>query len=271
MKEISLDYRYLKAFLSTAKHLHFSKAAEELNIAQSAVSRQIKLLEESVNDQLIIRSSKKVLLTEKGETLLAEIERFEDSVQEIFFGHMNKTIRVGILHGLLETWFNEIITDFTKASQHQLAIEVNTLDQLKEKLHNRKYDMIFTTENIQSELASSLKLFEEHLVLISKNEINPKDVSSYTWICYSEEDPMFHAYKKRSNKIILVNSVTAMLNLVRKGAGIAVVPDHLIGEDKGLKRYEVKGLSRQHIHLSTLNFKNMPEHIKVLVDLIKKK
>lgn len=71
--------------MSTAKHLNFSKAAEELNIAQSAVSRQIKLLEESVNDQLIIRSSKKVLLTEKGESLLAEIERLEDSVQEIFF------------------------------------------------------------------------------------------------------------------------------------------------------------------------------------------
>ena len=255
--------------MTTAKFLNFSKAAEELNIAQSAVSRQIKLLEESVNEQLIIRSSKKVLLTEKGEALLSELERLEDSVQEIFFGHMNKTIKVGILHGLLETWFNDIMAEFAKKSQHQLSVEVNTLDQLKEKLHNRKYDLIFTTENIQSDLASSLKLFEEHLVLVSKSEINSKEASNYTWICYSEEDPMFHAFKKRSNKIILVNSVTAMLNLVRKGVGVAIVPDHLIAEDKNLKRYEVKGLARQHIHLSTLNFKNMPDHIKVLVQLIK--
>ncbi len=271
MKEISLDYRYLKAFMITAKYLNFSKAADELNIAQSAVSRQIKLLEESVNEQLIIRSSKKVLLTEKGESLLAEIERLEDSVQEIFFGHMNKTIRVGILHGLLETWFNEIMVDFAKTSQHQLIVEVNNLDKLKEKLHARKYDLIFTTENIQSELASSLKLFEEHLVLVSKTEINPKDASNYNWICYSDEDQMFHAYKKRSNKIIMVNSVTAMLNLVRKGVGVAIVPDHLIAEDKNLKRYEVKGIPRQHIHLSTLNFKNMPSHIKLIIDLIKKR
>ena len=41
-----LDFRYLKAFMLTAKYSSFSKAAEELNIAQSAVSRQIKLLEE---------------------------------------------------------------------------------------------------------------------------------------------------------------------------------------------------------------------------------
>jgi hypothetical protein len=41
MKEISLDYRYLKAFMSTAKHLNFSKAAEELNIAQSALAPKV--------------------------------------------------------------------------------------------------------------------------------------------------------------------------------------------------------------------------------------
>ena len=70
MKEISPDYRYLKAFMVTARYLNFSKAAQELNIAQSAVSRQIKLLEESVGDQLIIRSSKKVLLTDKGRRYL---------------------------------------------------------------------------------------------------------------------------------------------------------------------------------------------------------
>lgn len=85
MKDISLDYRYLKAFMVTSKHLNFSKAAEELGIAQSAVSRQIKLLEESVEEQLIIRSSKKVLLTEKGLALLTELNNFEERLQDIFF------------------------------------------------------------------------------------------------------------------------------------------------------------------------------------------
>lgn len=151
MKDISLDYRYLRAFMVTSRHLNFSRAAEELNIAQSAVSRQIKLLEESVGDQLIIRSSKKVLLTEKGQALLEELGKFEDRIQEVFFGHMNKVIRVGILHGLLETWFNDVMVDFVKNSQHQLSVEVNSLDMLKEKLHNGKYDLIFTTEYFQSD------------------------------------------------------------------------------------------------------------------------
>ena len=45
---IMVDYRYLKVFMLTAKHASFSKAAQELGIAQSAISRQIKLLEQSL-------------------------------------------------------------------------------------------------------------------------------------------------------------------------------------------------------------------------------
>lgn len=271
MKEISLDYRYLKAFMITARHLSFSRAAQDLGIAQSAVSRQIKLLEESVGQQLIIRSSKKVLMTEKGQALLEILSGFEDQVQDVFFGHMNKTIRVGILHGLLETWFNDVMIDFSKSSSHQLSVEVNSLENLKDKLHNGKYDMIFTTENIQSELVSSLKLFEEKMVLVSKAEINPKEAENYPWIVYSEHDHLFSLYKKRSQKIVVVNSITTILKLVKKGLGIAIVPGHTIENEPGLKTYEVKGLSKQHIHLSTLNFKTIPAHIKTLIDLIKKR
>ncbi len=271
MKDISLDYRYLKAFMVTSRYLNFSKAAQELNIAQSAVSRQIKLLEDSVGQQLIIRSSKKVLLTEKGQALLNELGSFEGQLQDIFFGQINKTLRIGILHGLLETWFNDIIVEFSKKNQHQLNVEVNTLDQLKEKLHNGKYDLIFTTENIQSDLASSLKLFEEKMVLVSKTEINPKEANLYPWIVYSDQDHLFHLFKKRSEKTIVVNSVTTILKLVRKGVGVAIVPDHTIDNEMNLKTYDLKGLSKQHIHLSSLNFKSMPEHIKQLVDLVKKK
>lgn len=269
MKEVSPDYRYLKAFLITARHLNFSKAAQELGIAQSAVSRQIKLLEDSVGDQLIVRSSKKVLLTQKGEALLKELENFEERLQDIFFGHMNKTIRVGILHGLLETWFNDVMVEFSKVSQHQLSVEVNSLDKLKEKLHNGLYDIIFTTENFQSELVSSLKLFEERMVLVSKNEINPKEAHLSPWVVYSEQDHLFQMFKKRSHKIVVVNSITTILKLVKKGVGIAVVPDHTVN-DRELKSYEIKG-PKQHIYLSSLNFKNMPDHIRQLVEIIKKK
>jgi DNA-binding transcriptional LysR family regulator len=108
------------------------------------------------------------------------------------------------------------------------------------------------------------------MVLVSKAEINPKEAQEYPWIVYSEQDHLFQLYKKRSKKIIVVNSITTIQKLVKKGVGIAIVPDHTLDGDS-LKTYELKGLSKQHIHLSSLNFKSMPEHIKGLVDMIKKK
>lgn len=271
MKDLAIDYRYLKAFMVTAKLLNFSKAAEELNIAQSAVSRQIKLLEDSINQQLIIRSSKKVILTEKGHALLRLMEQFETNIQDVFFSQSSKKIRVGILHGLLETWFSDLIVDFTKNHKHQLIIEINAMEKLKEKLLNNHYDIIFTTDNIQSELVTSLKLFDEKMVMISKNDINPRDGHLLPWIVYNENDHLYHLFKKRSEQVIAVNSMTSIISLTKKGVGIAIVPDHLLKTQDNLKIYEVKGLPKQAVFLSTLNFQTLPEHLKILIEMIKKK
>ncbi len=271
MREVDLDYRYLRAFIVTARHLNFSRAADELNIAQSAVSRQIKLLEEGVGQQLIIRSSKKVILTEKGQSLLTLLEKFEKDIESVFLGQVNRTLRVGILHGLLETWFNDIITEYGKSKGLSLIVEVQAIEKLKEKLLNGTYDLVFSNENIQNELVSSLRLFDEKMVLISKNEINPKDAPDHPWVMYNENDNLMHLYKKHSRQIIAVNSITAVVNLVKKGVGIAIVPDHLLKAGDGLKVYELKGMPKAGVFISTLNFQVLPEPLRGLVELIKKK
>jgi DNA-binding transcriptional LysR family regulator len=271
MREVDLDYRYLRAFIVTARHLNFSRAADELNIAQSAVSRQIKLLEEGLGEQLIIRSSKKVILTEKGEALLNLLEKFEKDVQGVFLGQVNRTLRVGILHGLLENWFNDVITEYCKSRGLSLVVEVQPMEKLKEKLLNSSYDLVFSNENIQNELVSSLRLFDEKMLLISKADINPKDAPEYPWVMYNENDNLMHQYKKHSRQIIAVNSITAVVNLVKKGVGIAIVPDHILKSTDGLKTYELKGMPKAGVFLSTLNFQVLPEPLKGLVEIIKKK
>lgn len=271
MREVNLDYRYLRAFMVTARYLNFSKAAHTLNIAQSAVSRQIKLLEESLAQQLIIRSSKKVILTEKGQALLGLLEKFEIDLEQVFLGKINRTLRVGILHGLLETWFNDIVVEYTKQKGLSIVVEINPMEKLKEKLLNGTYDLVFSNENIQNELVSSLRLFDEKLVLISKTEINPKDAADHPWVVYNENDNLMHLFKKQSRQVIAVNSITAVVNLVKKGVGLAVVPDHILKSTDSLKVYEMKSLPKATVHLSTLNFQTLPEPLKGLVELIKKR
>lgn len=266
-----LDFRYLKAFMLTAKYSSFSKAAEELNIAQSAVSRQIKLLEDSLQEELIIRSSKKVILSEKGKELYQASQSFEKTSLQIFQREDQLPLTVGILEGLLKNWFTPILTEYLKTQKRDVSVHVADMPELKAGIEDSKFDLIFGVENIQSELVTSLKLFEEKLVLISKNELNRKKLNENRWVVFSNNDNLFKISKIKSESIIMVDSFTSIISLVKNDVGIAIVPDHLIKKEDKLEIQEVPGLPSSQIYMSTLNYKKMPERIKVLADLVKKK
>lgn len=266
-----VDFRYLKAFMLTAKYSSFSKAAEELNIAQSAVSRQIKLLEDSLQEELIIRSSKKVILSEKGKELYQASLNFEKTSLLIFEREDRLPLSIGILDGLLKTWFTPILTEYLKGQKRDVFIHVADLPELKLGIEEGRYDVIFGTENIQSELVTSLKLFEEKLVLISKNEINKKKLQEERWIVFSSSDHLFKISKNKSDSIVMIDSFDTIISLVKSDMGIAIVPDHLIKKDDHLKITEISGLPTSLIYLSTLNYKKMPDRIQGLVSIVKKK
>jgi DNA-binding transcriptional LysR family regulator len=255
----------------TAKYSSFSKAAEELNIAQSAVSRQIKLLEDSLQEELIIRSSKKVILSEKGKELYQASQSFEKTSLQIFQREDQLPLSIGILEGLLKNWFTPLLTDYLKNQKRDVTVHVADMPELKSGIEESKFDVIFGVENIQSELVTSLKLFEEKLVLISKNEINRKKLNENRWVVFSNNDHLFKLSKIKSESIVMVDSFSSIISLVKNDVGIAVVPDHLIRKEDQLKVQEFPGLPSSQIYLSTLNYKKMPERIQALCDIVKKK
>ena len=80
----------ISSFVAVADHLSFSKAAKELNVTASTLSRQIQELESSVGIQLLARTTRRVALTEAGHqfygrcrTGLSEIDRAEQAISKL--------------------------------------------------------------------------------------------------------------------------------------------------------------------------------------------
>jgi DNA-binding transcriptional LysR family regulator len=65
-----MDFRQLEMFLAVADTLSFTKAGETLHVAQSAISRKIKMLEEELGENLFIRTGKRIALAPAGEVMV---------------------------------------------------------------------------------------------------------------------------------------------------------------------------------------------------------
>ena len=86
----------LRTFEAVARHLSFTQAAEELALTQSAVSHQIRALEEHVGARLFQRLHRGIELTEDGRTLLEGVRAGLDSVL-LASERVRNQRRVGIL------------------------------------------------------------------------------------------------------------------------------------------------------------------------------
>lgn len=69
-RKMRMSIKQLRAFLAVAHTLNFAHASERLNISQPALSLTIKGLEESLGEPLLLRTTRRVTLTQEGETLL---------------------------------------------------------------------------------------------------------------------------------------------------------------------------------------------------------
>jgi DNA-binding transcriptional LysR family regulator len=70
-----MDLRQLRYLVAVADELHFTRAAERAHVAQPALSQQIQRLEREVGLPLLIRTTRRVQLTEAGELLVARARR----------------------------------------------------------------------------------------------------------------------------------------------------------------------------------------------------
>jgi len=98
----------LRAFEATARLLSFTAAADELHVTQSAVSRQVRILEEHLEQKLFVRLTRRIELTRAGASYFQQIrqafERICAAGDQLHARRQRRTLTIGVLPGLASLW-----------------------------------------------------------------------------------------------------------------------------------------------------------------------
>ncbi len=143
-----MDIRQLQIFRSVAQHLSFSKAAEELFIAQPAISISIKKLELELETSLFNRAAKKVSLTPEGKALLSHansiLKQVSDAKTEMHAlrGLEKGEVRIAMpaMHGAY--YFPALFDHFMRINPSlQIYVEEAGTRQIEQQLQDGSIDL----------------------------------------------------------------------------------------------------------------------------------
>lgn len=99
-----IPLKSLRVFEAAARHLSFTHAAIELNVTHSAVSQQVKLLEEQLNSPLFMRVPRGLMLTPAGEHLLPVLNESFDRIAQLLDYFADRKVREKVKIGVIGTF-----------------------------------------------------------------------------------------------------------------------------------------------------------------------
>lgn len=134
----------LRSFEAAARHESFTHAAEELNLTQGAISRQVKELEETIGAPLFRREGRSVRLTQTGfdlaRSLSSDLESLRNSISEAMAaGKGRSLLKLAVLPTFCDRWLVPRLSDFL--SRHpEIQLSIATRDR-PFNLSEERFDM----------------------------------------------------------------------------------------------------------------------------------
>lgn len=235
-------------FEAVARHGSFTRAAAELCLTQSAVSKQIKVLESSLGLALFERQPRGITLTRAGMALFGELtpllQQLQRSVERLRAAHNTSSLTLVCTHAVAHYWLFPRLVEFNKACPG-LAVHVNSTNDINEySLDECDLGILYGDGNWPSLRAEPL--FEERIYPICSRELvldEPADVAglrelpliqidSSAWNCIDWADWFRHFgvdYRPPAN-VLTFNQVTLAFNGVLQGMGVGLGWDFMARE-----------------------------------------
>lgn len=244
-----MDIRQLKYFVAVADTRNFTRASEQLHIAQPPLSRQIQLLEEELGVQLLMRNSRPLRLTEAGRVfyeqalqIINRLEQLKSATQQIGL-NQRQTLSIGFVASTLYGGLPMLVR---KLRQHYPEVDIQLVEltsmQQIAALTSGRIDVGFGRIRSNDATVARIILREEKLVLaipisspLATNDkrISLKELNGQKLIVYPKEPrPSFadHILSLLNDQAIRpaevheVREIQTALGLVAAESGLCLIP-----------------------------------------------
>ncbi|WP_428544755.1 LysR family transcriptional regulator [Profundibacter sp.] len=261
-----LELRHLRSIKAIHEAGGLARAAEVMNITQSALSHQIKGLEEQTQVELFIRRSKPLRLSAAGMRLLALAERVLPEIEAIEqdFAGLNSG-RAGRLHIAIEChacfeWLFPVLEEFRKAwPDVDVDIRAGLSFDALTALQKEQVDLVISSdpEDLAGVEFSPLFDYEPVFVAAAKNPlaekpyIEARDFRDQTLITYPVDRSKLDAFtellgpaKVEPAAIRQVELTAVILLLVASNRGVTVLPDWVVRDVRYNSDYITRRLTK---------------------------
>lgn len=241
---MSFSIRQLKYFVVAAEFGQISQAAKELYISQSAITTAIKEVEGYLGQELFVRSSKGVTLTDAGKLFLPKARQILLMVDEtarlpLTSEQIEGVLRIGVTYTVIGYFLPHHIQRLTYLYPN-LKLELYELDRnaIEAKLMNGELDFgVLLTSNLSDKtlryetfINSTRRLWvSSNHDLLKASEVSLNDLQQYPYIMLTVDEAEKTALKywgnQQPNVQYRTSSVEAIRSMVANGNGIAILSD----------------------------------------------
>lgn len=152
-----LNFHHLHYFWVVAKEGHLSRAAQQLHVSQSALSSQIRQLEEQMGQPLFDREHRSLRLTEVGNLVLGYAESIFSLGSELMAtvrggeGQRVQQLRIGAVATLSRNFQQNFLRPVIGLERIQLVLESASLEDLLERLRVHKLDLLLSNRPVTTD------------------------------------------------------------------------------------------------------------------------
>lgn len=242
-----MDFRQLEMFQAVAENLSFTLAGRQLFVAQSAISRKIRLLEDELEQKLFKRVNKRIFLTPAGEVMLRyarhifqDLRNAASEVSDI--AQLNSgVIRIGSGMTACMYLLPPVIEKFqTRYPKLEVRVVTGTSETLIPQICNGALDVGILTLPVKSPDLEVIPFTTEELVIVTsprhrvlakKRNVAAEDLKGYPMILFNPGtatrqliDEYFARIGLEPRIVMVSENVATIKPLVRINLGISLLP-----------------------------------------------